>query len=133
MLDRLEIELASHGGTMNGRLPVTYGDFQKYGIDRQAIVPAIREVIALGVVEVTERGWPSEFDFRRHPNLFRITYCRSERCDRTHEWRRHQTLENALAVADLARKSKDEKAVAQAKARSLRKTIAGVEEPHNQV
>ena len=42
VLDRLEIELAHHGGMDNGKLPVTYDDFQRYGIDRHAIAPAIR-------------------------------------------------------------------------------------------
>jgi hypothetical protein len=56
VLDRLEIELAHHGGKENGRLPVTYDDFVKYGIDRHAVAPAIREVTALGFAEVTVRG-----------------------------------------------------------------------------
>jgi hypothetical protein len=51
VLDRLEIELAHHGGMDNGKLPVTYDDFQRYGIDRHAaIAPAIRELVALGFV-----------------------------------------------------------------------------------
>jgi hypothetical protein len=54
VLDRLDIEFAHHGGTDNGRLPVTYDDFERYGIDRHAIAPAIREVAALGFVEVPE-------------------------------------------------------------------------------
>ena len=49
VLDRLEIELAHHGGMDNGRLPVTYDDFQRYGIDRNAIAPAILELIAPGL------------------------------------------------------------------------------------
>ena len=56
VLDRLEIELASHGGTSNGKLPVTFADFHRYGIDYNAIAPAIREVVALGFVEITKKG-----------------------------------------------------------------------------
>lgn len=52
-LDRIEIELADHGGTDNGRLPVTYDDFVRYGIHRHAIAPGIRELEALGFIEVT--------------------------------------------------------------------------------
>ena len=48
VLDRLEIELAHHGGADNGKLPVTYDQFHQFGIDRQAIAPAIREAVALG-------------------------------------------------------------------------------------
>jgi hypothetical protein len=53
VFDRICIELAHHGGNDNGRLPVTYGQFMEYGIDRHAIAPAIRELEALGFVEVT--------------------------------------------------------------------------------
>jgi hypothetical protein len=71
VLDRLEIELADHGGNENGRLPVTYADFHHYGIDRHAIPPAIREVEALGFVEITQRGRAGNAEFRS-PNYFRL-------------------------------------------------------------
>jgi hypothetical protein len=74
VLARLEIELGHHGGTDNGRLPVTYTDFQSYGIERKSIPPALREVQALGFVRITERGRPSKSDFDRHPNYFELTY-----------------------------------------------------------
>jgi hypothetical protein len=49
VIDRIEIELADHGGTDNGKLPVTYDDFVRYGIHRHAIAPGIREAEALGL------------------------------------------------------------------------------------
>jgi len=97
---RIEIELASHGGTNNGKLPVTYGNFHDYGIDWHSIAPAIREAIALGFIEITERGRPSEADFGRHPNLFRLTYWHG---DPTHEWKRFTSVEQASAAAKTAR------------------------------
>jgi len=72
VLDRIEIELADHGGTDNGKLPVTYDDFVRYGVHRHAIAPAIREVVALGFVEITEPGRAGNADWRK-PNLFRLT------------------------------------------------------------
>jgi hypothetical protein len=39
ILDRVEIELAHHGGNDNGRLPVTYEQFTEYGIERHSIAP----------------------------------------------------------------------------------------------
>lgn len=72
-LDRLEIEFAAHGGTSNGKLPVTYDQFKDYGIHRHAIAPARREVVALGFVVVTEAGRAGNAEWRR-PNLFRLTY-----------------------------------------------------------
>jgi len=44
--------LRATAGNINGRLPVTFGNFKKYCIDRQSIAPAIRECEALGFVEI---------------------------------------------------------------------------------
>jgi hypothetical protein len=104
VLDRLEIELAHHGGMDNGRLPVTYDDFQRYGIDRHAIAPAIRELVALGFVEVTEQGRAGNAEWRM-PNLFRITYKHTKDADPTHEWKLIQTAERAKIKAQEARKA----------------------------
>jgi hypothetical protein len=43
ILDRIEIEHMRHGAVENGRLPVTFDDFANFGVERQAISPAIRE------------------------------------------------------------------------------------------
>src|SRR6266516_5120824 len=56
VLDRLEIEHAHHGGNDNGKLPCTYEHFVDYGVHRLAIGPALRELEALGFIEITERG-----------------------------------------------------------------------------
>jgi hypothetical protein len=127
VIARIEVELASHGGTMNGRLPVTYGDFQRYGVDRQSIASAIREVVELGFVEVTERGRPSESDFGRHPNMFRLTYRHGERMDDepTHEWKRHTDVKLALFAARAARGAKDQRAVIRSKNKVKPKSFAG--------
>src|SRR5262249_10890247 len=50
VLDRLEIEHLRHGGKDNGELPVTFNNFEAYGIHRHAIAPALRECAALGLV-----------------------------------------------------------------------------------
>ena len=106
VLDRLEIEMASHGGTDNGRLPCTFDDFQKYGIDRHAIAPAIREAEALGFIEVTQRGSAGNAEYRS-PNLFRLTFRHSKHCkgDGTHEWMKIETIEQANEIARAARKT----------------------------
>ena len=95
MLDRIEIEHARHGGKENGRLPVTHADFREYGIDRHAVAPGIREVVALGFVEQTQRGFAGTAQHR--PSLFRLTYlpANSRRTDRRmekhHDDRRRRT------------------------------------------
>lgn len=102
ILARLEIEIAHHGGRDNGRLPVTFDDFEKYGIDRHAIAPGMREVVALGFLEVTERGRAGNAEFRT-PNKFRLTYRPTKERDPTDEWRRIKTFEAAKVIALAAR------------------------------
>lgn len=129
VLDRLEIELAHHGGKpeQNGRLPVTYDQFQQFGIDRQAIGPAIRETVALGFVEITRKGRAGNAEWRQ-PNLFRLTY-RPSKGDRnygTNEWRQIKSMEDAKRVGKAARKAKSKKTESQCgKTSSFR-----VENPH---
>ena len=102
VLDRLELEIASHGGTDNGRLIVTFNQFVDYGIDRHAIAPALREVIALGFVEVTEKGRAGNAEYRA-PSQYRLTYRNTDNSASTDEWRTIETLEQAHATASAAR------------------------------
>ena len=101
VLDRIEIEMADHGGTDNGKLPVTYDDFERYGIHRHAIGPAIREVVALGFVEITEAGRAGNAEWRK-PNLFRLTY-RLTKYEPANDGRKSKTPEEAEAIAQSAR------------------------------
>jgi hypothetical protein len=103
-MDRIEIELADHGGTDNGKLPVTYDDFETFGIHRHAIAPAINELVALGFVEVTELGRAGNAEFRS-PSKYRHTYRAANRANPTHEWRRIHTIDEAEAIAVTARKT----------------------------
>ena len=102
VLDRLEIELAHHGGQDNGRLPVTYEHFHEYGIHRHAIGPGIRECIALGFLEITERGRAGNSEFRA-PNLFRLTYRPTRVEGPTDDWRHIETFDSARVDARAAR------------------------------
>jgi hypothetical protein len=104
VLDRLEIEHGHHGGTENGKLPVTYNDFEKYGIHRHAIGPAIREAVALGFLEVTEIGRAGNAEFRA-PSKYRMTYRHTDDAAATDDWRRIETMEQAETVALMARGS----------------------------
>ena len=98
ILARIEIELASHGGRDNGKLPVTFADFEQYGIERHAVGRGIRAVCALGLVELTRRGRSGGGEYRT-PNLFRITYLPAYGKTPTHEWRRIKTVEQAEKIA----------------------------------
>ncbi len=104
VLDRIEIELAHHGGRDNGKLPVTFDDFHEYGIDGHAIAPALREVRALGFIEITERGRAGNAEYRA-PNKFRLTYRPTASCKSTDEWKRIKTIEEAKAISIAARQA----------------------------
>jgi hypothetical protein len=101
-LARIEIEHAHHGGQDNGKLPVTFDQFVEYGLHRHAIAPAIRELIALGFVEVTEAGRAGNAEWRR-PNRFRLTYRQANRAAPTDEWRRISE-DDAVMIAKGARR-----------------------------
>ena len=85
VLARVEIEHAHHGGNDNGKLPVTFDDFVRYGVHRHAIGPATRECETLGFLEVTERGYAGNAEFRT-PNKFRLTYLFAGGAKPTNEW-----------------------------------------------
>jgi hypothetical protein len=105
ILDRIEIEHASHGGKDNGKLPVTFADLKKFGIpNTQDIARGIREVCALGLVELTRVGYGGNGEFRR-PNLFRLTYLSANGKRPTDEWRKFRTTEEAKQVVQKLRKS----------------------------
>jgi hypothetical protein len=111
VLDRLSIELGHHAGQDNGALPCTYSNFVDFGIDRHAIAPAIRELVALGFIEVTERGRPGNGEFRT-PNLYRLTFQPILRRNKapvqpTHDWRGIGSLEGAQLIAQAARRASD--------------------------
>jgi DNA-binding transcriptional MocR family regulator len=103
-LARLEIELAHHGGNDNGKLPVTKERFMEYGIHDHAIAPALRELEALGFIEITERGRAGNAEYRR-PHKFRLTYRNLERANPTDEWTRIKSMEEAATLSSIARRT----------------------------
>jgi hypothetical protein len=118
VIARIEIEHCDHGGAKNGKLPVTYDDFEAFGINRHAIGPAIRECVALGFVEVTERGRAGNSEWRK-ASVYRLTYLFTATASPTDDWRRIKSTEEAEAVAAAARK-----AAALRPARKLREEAA---------
>jgi len=102
VLDRLDIEHRHHGGRDNGKLTVTYLDFEHYGIARNQIAPALREVEALGFIEITQRGRAGNAEHRT-PHKFRLTSYDTEHAKGTNEWRQIATIEDAERIAQQAR------------------------------
>ena len=104
VLARVQIEHAHHGGKENGKLPVTFRDFAKYGVCTDAIGPAIREVTALGFIRVTEEGRAGNGEWRK-PNKFALTHlATADNPKATEDWKRLKTFEEAIALAFAARK-----------------------------
>ena len=97
VLSRVEIEHGQHGGTDNGKLPVTFQDFEDYGIHRNAIGPAIRECEALGFIKVVQRGRAGNGEYRK-PNIFRLTYIPRPPLGASDEWRKIGTDEEVEAI-----------------------------------
>jgi hypothetical protein len=101
ILDYCEIRLARHWAK-NGQLIMTYDELVAYGVHRHAIAPAIRELIALGFIEVTEQGRAGNAECRR-PTKVRVTYLKTKDAPPAHEWR-HITKDDAAMIAKSARR-----------------------------
>ena len=123
VLSRIELELRYHGGKENGHLPVTFENFVDYGIDRNGVAPALREVEALGFIEITHHGRGGNAE-HRSPNLFRLTYEPTKNADPTNEWKRFAAVAaeddanimvEATAAAAMARKNQNPRLVARMK------------------
>src|SRR5262245_32057417 len=113
VISRIEIELAHHGGNDNGELPVTYQDFIDYGITRECIAPALREVEALGFIRITKPGRGGNREYRE-PTLYWLTFAHartSRQSPPSHDWKKIGTLEEALQIAAAARANKNPLAV----------------------
>jgi hypothetical protein len=101
-LHELEVAYARSGNTRNGELVAPYADLVALGMDRNAIPPALRELEALGLVEVTERGRGGNAAWRR-PSMYRLTYLSTIRRDPTNEWRLVRDVKDAKGIAQRAR------------------------------
>lgn len=73
VLLRLMREHLRHGGHGHDRLICTYSDFAAAGIRQRSIAAAIRDCVALGLLEVTKQGAPS-ISTRRQPSQYRLTF-----------------------------------------------------------
>jgi hypothetical protein len=120
VMHRIEIEHLANGGAENGKLIVTYDQFEEWGISRNSVGPAIRELVALGFLEITEKGIASNENGR--PNRFRLTYVNvRSREQPTNEWRRAVAIDEAGQLVNEARREKDQRARALGARGALRK------------
>ena len=130
IMDRLEIELYQHGfkPEENGFLPCTYEYFVEYGVHRHAIAPAIRELVALGFIEVTRKGSAGNAEHRQ-ATMFLLTYRPSGSDVMTKNgWRRILSLKEAEAVALAAREGKADRRASEFGRRGAKSRWAKVEQ-----
>src|SRR4051794_9892127 len=102
ILDVLEIEHCCHVRRDNGRLVCTYSNFEQGGVRRGSICGALRELVAVGLIEITRSGRRSYADLRL-PSLYRLTfeptYVDGTRAEPTHEWKKQKTGNHSTTVA----------------------------------
>jgi DNA-binding transcriptional regulator YhcF (GntR family) len=111
---RIEIELRKHGGRDNGKLPVTKQNFVEFGIHPNAVAAALRELEALGLIRITQRGRGGNAEHRQ-PNKFLLNFmCGAidTRDEITDAWKMITTMEEAEQIACTARAAKDPDKVA---------------------
>jgi hypothetical protein len=93
ILDCLEIEHCRHGGRENGNLLYTYDDFERF-VQRSCIRPALDELLAAGLIEITRPGRRSYADLRV-PSMYRLTYLwtfqNGKWIEPTNEWKKQKT------------------------------------------
>jgi hypothetical protein len=116
LLMRIEVEHLSHGGAENGRLPVTYLQFEEWAVRRHSVAGAIRELVALGIIEITQHGYTGAGDVRA-PNLYRLTCVQAWDANDTgtHEYLKIRSVEQAKGLARAARERADPRNVERGK------------------
>jgi hypothetical protein len=105
-MHRLEAEHMVHGAAENGRLIVTRRQFEDWGVHKNYVSQAIRELKALGFAEVSKGH--AGVGGHGKANRYRLTYVNDKHgVEPTHEWSRINTIEEAEQIAAEARSDKD--------------------------
>ena len=72
VIDRVIHEHLAHAGLENGRLPVTYLNFSRFGVPKNSIANAIVELEALGLIRVVRGAGGNAV--HRHVSLYELTW-----------------------------------------------------------
>jgi hypothetical protein len=129
-LDRIEIEHMNHGGVENGKLPVTYQDFEAWGVHPRFVAPALRELEELGIIETMKKGYRGAAGTRQ-ASEYRLTFRPSWDAGRadgdgTHEYLSIKTDEEAVGRAAHARKAADPRNIERSKIHSATLTKCAI-------
>jgi hypothetical protein len=101
---RIALEHLKHGGVENGLLPVTYQDFVRWGVRRNAIREAIVVAINLGWIDKTTTGEvPWRGDIRK-PSTFALTWLpQHDGAPASNRWTRIKSGADARAAIKAAK------------------------------
>jgi hypothetical protein len=119
---RIALEHMCHAGKENGRLKVTYSDFQDWGgISPRQVVDGIAIAEHLGFIKQTKQGLAS-FEDRRYPNEYALTWQPVKGELPTNEWRKVWSLDVAKAKVIAAMRHRREERQAN-KGRTVKRTV----------
>ena len=97
-LFRILYEHTAHGGTENGNLPVTYDDFERYGVRRKSVKRALQELVALGLISIVSPG-RAGFGIGRCPGRYALTWLPTvDGAPAVNRWKGIKTKEDAAAA-----------------------------------
>ena len=128
VLFRIMVEHLDHAGRINGKLPCTYADFERYNVRRQSVAKALDELQALGFIELIRRGHLRPEGESGSPSLYKLTFVAVNLPDRvvaaTHEWKKFTTIEqcrNAKLAFHACRKTERSQKFARSMNRKIQK------------
>lgn len=110
ILDRIKLEHMAHGGLENGRLKVTWLDFEKYGVSPRLIGKSILEAVAVGLLAIEQPGRRVHGKDMGASAQYRLTYLpvsdAGSFCPPTNEWKRFGCNVKAAKAAIMANERK---------------------------
>jgi hypothetical protein len=129
-LNRIQIEHMAHGGLENGRLKVTWNDFEKYGVTRKWISHALNEIITFGLATLERRGRRFHGEDHGEPAQYRLTYLPvsepANTSPATNEWKRFGT--SITAARDALKRQPNKKPASAFKAKRTRPAVLSLAE-----
>jgi hypothetical protein len=104
VVSRVGVEHLAHGGCQNGSLPVTYRNFEQYGIGPNSIYPALAEAMELGLLERMEAGSQAWGEMKGRPARYALGWLpHHDGKPASDRWRRFNSLAEARKAASGAR------------------------------
>jgi hypothetical protein len=98
VFDRVLVEHIAPRSKENGRLKVTWLNFEEYGFSRRVIGISIDQVVVIGLIAVERPGKAAGPDDAGEPAQYRITCLPTATAPETNEWKRFGDIKSARAA-----------------------------------